>query len=411
MSRRPIPPETNLWRNPWCRESWWKRCYWRPPPRLSLASTVSCTCNRWRPSVLGREVLEQEHELFELPVKNGGLAFSDPVKTAGPAFSLSKKATELLQEAVCTGEDADVAAHHTHCVSILSTAAAKRKADQASSSERLRAILPAPQQRTLNRIVKGSASSWLTVLPLQADGYDMSATQFRDQLAIRYHREPAGLPSTRDGCGAPFSLQHGLDCAKGGLVKRGHDDVRDNDARLADVAWGGVSVEPIMIPENDRRGRSQLRADWMARGVWENGRMAFFDNRIMDADAPSYTNISWEAAANRAANTKKTKYNPAAEELRGTFTPLVCSTDGVLHREYRAYQIRLASKLATKWQRPYSVVMNWVKLRMQFAVFRAVDPALARHAAKNLGPWLARWGGHLCPPALTLTLIPLSFSF
>ena len=33
-------------------------------------------------------------------------------------------------------------------------------------------------------------------------------------------------------------------------------------------------------------------------------------------------------------------------------------------------------------------------------------PALARQAAKNLGPWLARWGGHLCPPALTLTLRP-----
>ena len=123
-----------------------------------------------------------------------------------------------------------------------------------------------------------------------------------------------------------------MDCAKGGLVKRGHDDVRANDARLADVAWGGVSVEPIMIPENDRRGRSQLRADWMARGVRENSRVAFFDNRIVDADAPSYMNISWDAVANRAANAKKTKYNTATEELRGTFTFLVCSTDGVLHR-------------------------------------------------------------------------------
>ena len=181
------------------------------------------------------------------------------------------------------------------------------------------------------------------------------------------------------------SLQHGLDCAKGGLVKRGHDDVRDNDAPLADMAWGGVSVEPIMIPENDRRGRSQLRADWMARGVSVNGRVAFFDNRIVDADAPSYTNISWEAVANRAANAKKTKYNPAAEELHSTFTPLVCSTDGVLHQEYRAYQIRLASKLATKWQRPYSVIMNWVKLRMQFAVFRAVDLRLRGTRRRILG--------------------------
>ena len=169
------------------------------------------------------------------------------------------------------------------------------------------------------------------------------------------------------------------------MVKRGHDDVRDNDARLAGVVWGGVSVEPIMIPENKRRGRSQLRADWMARGVWENGQVAFFDNRIVDADAPSYMNISWEAVANRAANAKKTKYNNAAEELRGTFTPLVCSTDGALHREYRAYQIRLPSKLATKWHRPYSVLMNWVKLRMQFAVFRAVDLRLRGTRRRVLG--------------------------
>ena len=78
----------------------------------------------------------------------------------------------------------------------------------------------------------------------------MSATQFRDQLAIscRYHKEPCGLPAVCDGCGAPSSLQHGLDCAKGDLVKRGLNDLRDSDALLADAAWGGDSVEPVMVP-------------------------------------------------------------------------------------------------------------------------------------------------------------------
>ena len=103
--------------------------------------------------------------------------------------------------------------------------------------------MPTAQQRTLRRIVKGEASGWLTVLPLQADGYDLSATQFRDQLAIRYHHEPAGLPAVCDGCGAPFSLQHGLGCAKVGLMKKGQNDLQDSDARLADLAWGGVEVE------------------------------------------------------------------------------------------------------------------------------------------------------------------------
>ena len=78
--------------------------------------------------------------------------------------------------------------------------------------------------------------------------------------------------------------------------------------------------------------------------------MAFVDNRIVDANAPSYANLSWEAVSNRAVNEKKAKYRSAVEELRGSITPLVCSTDGVLHREYRAYQVRLAGKLATNWR-------------------------------------------------------------
>ena len=70
--------------------------------------------------------------------------------------------------------------------------------------------------------------------------------------------------------------------------------------------------------------------------------MAFFDNRIVDADAPSYVqaNLSWDAVANRAASAKKAKDRSAAEELRASFTPLVCSTEGVLHHEYAAYQKR-----------------------------------------------------------------------
>ena len=327
------------------------------------------------PAVLGREVLEREHELFALPVKLGGLALSDPVKSASSAFSISKEATSVLQEAIQTGEEVNMAEHTTKCRATVRNAIKMKEEAQNQVSSRKLHELPAVQRRTLHRIVKGGASGWLTVLPLREEGYDMSATQFRDQLAIRYHHEPSGLPASCDGCGAPFSLQHGLDCAKGGLVKKGHNDLRDSDARIADVAWGGVAIEPVLVPENDKKGRPMLQADWMVRGVWEGNRVAFFDNRIIDADAPSYAkaNLSWESVSARAANAKKSKYRLAAEELRGSFTPLVCSTDGVLHREYAAYQKRLACRLASKWQKPFSAVMAWVRIHTQFAIFRSVD--------------------------------------
>ena len=199
--------------------------------------------------------------------------------------------------------------------------------------------MAAAQKRILSRIIREESSDWLTVLPLTSGGFDLSATQFRDQLATRYNLVPAALPAVCDGCGDSFFLQYGLDCKKGGLVKKGHDGLRDHDAGLANLVWGGVGVEPILQADYGRFERPCLQADWMVRGVWEGDCVAFFDERIIDADTPSYrqSNLTWEAISNRAAEAKKAKYQGLVEELRALFTPLIASTEGVLHVEYAAY--------------------------------------------------------------------------
>ena len=127
------------------------------------------------------------------------------------------------------------------------------------------------------------------------------------------------------------------------------------------------------------------------QGVWEGNRVAFFDNRIIDADAPGYvhSNLSWEAISSRAVSEKKKKYRHAAEDLRGSITPLVCSTDGVVHREYAAFQKRLAARLATKWEKPLPHVLNWVRVRTQFALIRAVDLRLRGTRRRIVGLGLA----------------------
>ena len=53
---------------------------------------------------------------------------------------------------------------------------------------------------------------------------------------------------------------------------KGHNDIRDSDARLAEVAFGGVHVEPVLDSEDDRNNRPALQADWSARRVWEGSR-------------------------------------------------------------------------------------------------------------------------------------------
>ena len=57
-------------------------------------------------------------------------------------------------------------------------------------------------------------------LPKVIDGFDLPAQPFRDILSISYGKEPIGLPKECDGCEQDFSIQHKLDCKKGGLVKK-----------------------------------------------------------------------------------------------------------------------------------------------------------------------------------------------
>ncbi|CAN0103105.1 unnamed protein product, partial [Heterosigma akashiwo] len=112
----------------------------------------------------------------------------------------------------------------------------------------------------------------------------------------------------------------------------------------------------------------------MAHSVWERQRVAFFDNRILDADAPSHFNCNMSyVTAMRTAVQEKKKYLERCKDLAGSFKPLVCTVDGVFHREYVAFMKRVAAALAEKWHKPYGVVMCWVRVRLQFALIRAVD--------------------------------------
>lgn len=60
-----------------------------------------------------------------------------------------------------------------------------------------------------------------------------------------------------------------------------------------------------------------------------NDRAKFFDNRIINAETFSYVAQDWLTIARNAAQQNYQKYDKAAEVVRGSFTPLICSADGV----------------------------------------------------------------------------------
>uniref|UniRef100_A0A0K8T2B6 Uncharacterized protein n=1 Tax=Lygus hesperus TaxID=30085 RepID=A0A0K8T2B6_LYGHE len=196
---------------------------------------------------------------------------------------------------------------------------------------------------------------------------------------------PEGLPRFCDGCGAAFDINHALNCKKGGLVKRGHDHLRDCCAKLGDMAWGGATTEPVLREADG--SLPALIADIKIQGVWDSERPAFFDTRIVNADAASYSSQDWDTTACAAAREKHAKYDRAAEDLRGSFTPLVSSCEGALHSEFAMFVKRLAFTLSEKWDRPYSQVVGWARTKLQLATIRAVNLRLrcSRRKLRCLG--------------------------
>ena len=111
---------------------------------------------------------------------------------------------------------------------------------------------------------------------------------------------------------------------KGGLVTRRHNEVRDEIADLAQMAYGSsaVRIEPTI-----REGTTStegLRADISVRGVYESQVEASLDIRVTDTDAESYKLKSVLQVLKSQETEKKRRYKKACEERRWHFTPFVC---------------------------------------------------------------------------------------
>ena len=111
-----------------------------------------------------------------------------------------------------------------------------------------------------------------------------------------------------------------------------------------------------------------LIADLCVRGVWEPQTEALFDIRVVDTDARSYRACSPRDVLGSAEVEKKRKYLQACQDRH----PLCVSVNGMLGSEAEFFVKRLGDFLASRWERPYNVVMGWVRPRLSFAVLWAV---------------------------------------
>ena len=117
---------------------------------------------------------------------------------------------------------------------------------------------------------------------------------------------------------------------------------------------------------------AEARLNIKGRGFWNLTQDAFFDVRVFHPNAPCYRSKGLAAMYKQHESSKKREYNQRIQNVeRGVFTPLVFSTTGGIGREGTMFYKRLEDMLSHKQEKPYPIVMGWLRCCLSFAILRS----------------------------------------
>ena len=247
-------------------------------------------------------------------------------------------------------------------------------------SEKVQCILDSINDPIMKRCMEFNrekgAGSWLTALPLKDHGFCLNKQEFRDAVSLRYGWR---IPNTPQycGCGKTNNVDHTLICAKGGYIAMRHNALRDLNAELQGEVCRDVITEPRLLPLNNEEvnGTVADRAapDISSRGLWSTFERTFFDVRVLHPNAPSYQGSSMASLYETHEKEKMRKYNSRVITVeKGTFTPLVYTTFGGCGPQATSYHKRLAELISRKRNEDYHHVINYIRVKVRFAILRSV---------------------------------------
>ena len=179
-------------------------------------------------------------------------------------------------------------------------------------------------------------------------------------------------------CGQAFSVTHAMNCKRGGFITMRHNDIRDFEVNLLSKVCNDVESEPSLqpitnesLPYSNIKG-DDARLDVRARSFWRKGQNAFFDVRVTNADAASYTSQSISSVLLKHEREKKRHYNQRAMDIEhGSFTPLIFTVHGSMGDECAQFHKWLANQIAAKSGEPYAKVMNVIRVKLSFIILRS----------------------------------------
>ena len=229
-----------------------------------------------------------------------------------------------------------------------------------------------------------------------------STEKFWDALCTRCDIETPCLPVDCDGCNAKNLIAHALGCKKGGIVTLRHDGIANTLAQLGAQAFKPSAMrdephirsraatprevkaiaESMKANKNAKNKTPPLhdsdiftadRGDVAIAGPWHSHTDCIIDARVTDTDQESYLKQDPAKVLSNQERSKKAKCLEPCLAQRRHFSPFVASVDGMFGREATTVAKRLAAVLASKWQRPYSVVCSYVKSRLAIDVIRSTN--------------------------------------
>ena len=345
------------------------------------------------PELVGEEISDEMREILELPPKHGGMGIINPVKKADSCFEDSNFITEPLSALIC--EQSLTIPPETVSSQKIRSREVKSRINR-QQKELIADILDRSDdhlRRILEQATQKSASSWLTVLPIEAEGFALHKSDFRDAVRLRYGLTIPNLPR-KCVCGSDFNVDHAMICKKGGFVSQRHNEIRDFFCGEFDKVCTDVTREPMLQPLSGEsltlqsaNSSDNARLDISARKFWsELPQKAFFDVRVFYPSSPSYKDLSLRQIYSRHEEQKKREYLERILEVEhGTFTPLVFSSTGGSAPECSRAIKRLADKIATKTDADYGKTMQWLRCHICFILLRAALTCL--RGTRNWRHW------------------------
>ena len=336
-----------------------------------------------------------ERRLWSLPVRMGGMGILIPSEISDKQYANSRIINETLTSKVFNQQTIyeDINIH-------VKKAKEKVKMTKNKTYERLLEeitleIGSGPKAKALEAAQEKGASNWLNALPLKSQGYALDKQSFRDAIYTRYGIMLQRLPS-HCVCGNTYTVEHALNCKKGGFITSRHNEIRRITADFLKEVCIDVEEEPMLqeitgevFKNKTAKVEKDARLDIAARGFWMRGQKVFCDVRVFNPLAKCHRNKTLAKCHETHEKEKKVKYAGRVVQVEhGTFTPLVFSCFGGMSRECSAFYKNLAEKLAQKRNLTVSEATCFVRTKINYSLIKSLVLCIrgSRTVRDNIDP-------------------------